>query len=263
MWLNSNPYKAMKLDVKGHGAEEFTRVLLRAWECDPREKIRFRVEIAGDQGILILNPNIRQIRRRNRTQRDQSSKNPDCFIYDLPAGDPEALLADLTSFAVSQTARIRMISRPSNVEIALLSQTELQFLAKFAAGKDWRALLPFILPPQAEWRTNVLLNSGQGRFAKCPVWLSTAEVKRLLLERPEVAGTLLAVRCPAVEAELPAEAKPNTAASVPTSELPARSLLENCPRCNGQTEMNGDSRLICCFCGQVFHPSTPKICVAA
>ena len=35
MWLNSNPYKAMKLDVKGHGAEEFTRCLLRAWECDP------------------------------------------------------------------------------------------------------------------------------------------------------------------------------------------------------------------------------------
>ena len=253
----------MKLQVKRHGAEEFARVLLRAWECDPREKIRFRVEIAGDQGILILNPRIRQVRRRKRTQPDQASRKPDCFLYDLPEGDPGALLADLTSFAVSQTARIRMISRPSNVEIALLNQADLQALAKFAAGNNWRALLPFILPPQSEWRTNVLLNSAQGRFAKCHVWLSAAEVKRLLLERPGVAGTLLAVRCPGVEAELPPEEKPNTAASVSTSELPVKSLLENCPRCNGQTEMNGDGRLICYFCGQVFHPSTPKIRVAA
>jgi hypothetical protein len=253
----------MKLHVKGHGAEEFARVLLRAWECDPREKIRFRVEIAGDQGILILNPRIRQVRRRQRTQPDQALGKPDPFIYDLPAGDPEALLADLTSFAVSQTARLRMISRPSNVEIALLNQADLQALAKFAAGKNWRALAPFILPPQSEWRINVLLNNAQGRFTQCPVWLSAAEVKRLLLERPEVAGTLLAVRCPGVEAELPPEEKPNTAASVSTSELPVKSLLENCPRCNGQTEMNGDGRLICYFCGQVFHPSTSKIRVAA
>ena len=253
----------MKLHVKGHGAEEFTRVLLRAWECDPREKIRFRVEIAGDQGILILNPRIRQVRRRKRTQPDQASRKPDSFIYDLPPGDPEALLADLTSFTVIQTARIRMISRPSNVEIALLSQTELQFLAQFAAGKDWRALLPFILPPQSEWRINVLLNSGQGGLAKCQVWLSAAEVKRLLLERPDIAGTLLAVRCPGVQAELPQEENPSTVASVPTSELPVKPLLENCPRYNGQTEMNGDSRLTCHFCGQVFHPSTPKIPVAA
>jgi len=173
------------------------------------------------------------------------------------------MLADLTSFTVSQTARIRMISRPSNVEIALLNQTELQVLAKFAAGKDWRALLPFILPPQSEWRINVLPNSGQGRFAKCHVWLSAAEVKRLLLERPDIAGTLLAVRCPGVQAELPQEENPSIVASVPTSELPANSLLENCPRCNGQTEMNGDGRLICHFCGQIFHPSTPKMPVAA
>src|ERR1039458_1929833 len=27
-------------------------------------------------------------------------RSPDSFIYDLPAGDPEALLADLTSFTV-------------------------------------------------------------------------------------------------------------------------------------------------------------------
>ena len=253
----------MKLQVKRHGSEEFARVLLRAWECDPREKIRFRVEIAGDQGILILNPRIRQVRRRKRTQPDQASRKPDCFLYDLPEGDPGALLADLTSFAVSQTARIRMISRPSNVEIALLNRAELQVLAKFAAGRDWRALLPFILPPRAEWRINVLLNSGQGRFAKCPVWLPAAEVKRLLLEKPEIAGALLAVRCPGVEAELPPEEKPNTVALVSTSELPAKSLLENCPRCNGQTEMNGDGRLICHFCGQIFHPSTPKMPVAA
>jgi hypothetical protein len=256
----------MKLHVKRHGAEEFTRVLLRAWECDPREKIRFRVEIAGDQGLLILNPKIRQVRRRKRSQPDQASRKADSFIYDLPAedaGDPEAMLADLTSFTVSQTARIRMISRPSNVEIALLNQAELQVLAKFAAGKDWRALLPFILPPQSEWRINVLPNSGQGRFAKCHVWLSAAEVKRLLLERPDIAGTLLAVRCPGVQAELPQEENPSTVASVPTSELPTNSLLENCPRCNGQTEMNGDGRLICHFCGQIFHPSTPKMPVAA
>jgi hypothetical protein len=156
-----------------------------------------------------------------------------------------------------------MISRPSNVEIALLSQTELQFLAKFAAGNDWRALLPFVLPPQSEWRINVFLNSGQGRITSCSVWLSAAEVKRLLLERPEIAGTLLAVRCPGVEAELPQEANPSTVASVSISEGLAKPLLDNCPRCNGQTEMHGDGRLICQFCGQVFHPSTPKMPVAA
>jgi hypothetical protein len=253
----------MHLHVKRHGDEEFKRVLLRAWGCDPREKIRFRVEVDGDQGILILDPKIKQVRRRKRTQPCQASRKSDSFIYDLPAGDPEALLADLASFAVSQTARIRMISRPSNVEIALLNQAELQVLAKSAAGQDWRALLPFILPPQSEWRINVLLNSGQGRFAKWQIWLSATEVKRLLVERLEIAGNLLAVRCPGVEAELPQEERPNTVAFVSTSELPAKSLLENCPRCRGQTEMNGDGRLACHFCGHVFHPSTAKAPVAA
>lgn len=253
----------MDFHVRGHGAEEFARVLLRAWQCDPREKIRFRVEIAGDQGILLLNPRIRQVRRRKRTQPDQTSQQPGCFLYDLPASDPEAFLSDLASFAGNQTALIRMLSRPSNVEIALLNRAELQALAKFAAGKSWRALLPLIFPLQSEWRASVFLDSGEGRFTKCPVWLSTAEVKRLVLERPESAGNILGVRCHGVEAELPPEEKPNTVAPVATSELPAKSLLENCPRCNGQAEMNGDGRWICHFCGQIFHPGTPKMPVAA
>ena len=123
--LDSTPNPPVNLNVKGHGAEEFARVLLRAWHCDPREKIRFRVEVAAEQGMLILNPRIKQVRRRKRTQPDQAAGKTGSFSYDLPAGDPKALLTDLTSFAGSQTARIRMVSRPSNVEIALLNRAEL------------------------------------------------------------------------------------------------------------------------------------------
>ena len=253
----------MKFHIRGHGPEDFARLLLRAWQRDPREKIRFRVEIAGDQGILLLNPRIRQVRRRNRTAPETSPK-PDCLLYDLPAGDPETLLSDLALFSVSQNARIRMISRPSNVEIALLNRVELQALAKFAAGKNWRALLPLIFPSQSEWRASVFLDSGQGRLTKCLVWLSAAEVKRLVLERPENAGSLLAVRCPGVKAELPPQERTNIMlASSLTSTVPAKPALENCPRCNGQTEMNGDAGLVCHFCGQVFRPSAQKLPVAA
>jgi len=253
----------MNFEVRRHGAEEFARVLLRAWRCDPREKIRFRAEIAGEQGILLLNPTIKQVRSRRRTPPDQTSTKSDCLLYDLPVRDTEALLGDLALFTGAPAARIRMISRPSNVEIAVLNRVELHALAKFAASKNWRALLPFIFPPQSEWRASVFLDGGPGRFAKCHVWLPAAEVKRLVLERPESAGSLLAVRCPGVEAELPLEEQSNAIVSGLTPATPAQSSLQNCPRCNGQTELNGDGNLICHFCGQTFHPSAATIPVAA
>ncbi len=253
----------MNFEVRRHGAEEFARVLLRAWHCDPREKIRFRVEIAGEQGILLLNPTIKEVRSRRRTQPDQTSTKSDCLLYDLPARDPGALLGDLALFTGAPTARIRMISRPSNVEIAILNRAQLHALAKFAATKTWRALLPLIFPPQSEWHTSVFLDNGPGRFARCRVWLPALEVKRLVLERPESAGSLLAVRCPGVEAELPLEEKSNAIVSGLTQAAPAQSSLQNCPRCNGQTELNGDGNLICHFCGQTFHPNTATIPVAA
>ncbi len=253
----------MNFEVRRHGAEEFTRVLLRAWRCDPREKIRFRVEITGKQGILLLDPRIKQVRRRTRTRPDQTLTTSDGLLYDLPARDPEALLGGLASFTGAPSARIRMLSRPSNVEIAALNRVELHALAKFAAGKNWRALLPLIFPPQSEWRASVLLDSGRGRFARCCVWLPAAEVRRLVLERPESAASLLAVRSPGVEAELPLEEKPNAIGSGLTPAASAQSSLQNCPRCNGQTELNGDGNLICHFCGQVFRPNTATIPVAA
>lgn len=249
--------------VKGHGNEEFTRVLLRVWQCDPREKIHFRVEIAGDQGILLLNPRISRVRRKTRTQPDQRVQTPNCFLYDLPADNPEGLIGDLALFSGCHAARIRMISRPSNVEVALLNRAELQALTRFAAGKHWRAILPLIFPSQSEWRAGVFLDSTQGRFTKCVVWLSTAEAKRLVLEKPENAESFLAVRRPGVEAEFPASEK--TSAFMPGAILgvPAKPALENCPRSNGQTEMNRDGRLVCHFCGQVFSSAAGRIPAAA
>jgi len=249
--------------VKGHGNEEFTRVLLRAWQCDPREKIHFRIEIAGDQGILLLNPRIRRVRRRTRTQPDQEVQVPNCFLYDLPTDNPEGLIGDLALFGGCHGARIRMISRPNNVEIALLNRAELQALTQFAAGKHWRAFLPFIFPLQSEWRASVFLDSTQGRFTKCLVWLSTAEAKRLVLEKPENAESFLAVRCPGVEAVFPAAEKMKTVVPGAILGAAAKPALENCPRCNGQTEMNEDGRLVCHFCGCVFGSAASRIPAAA
>ena len=59
----------MNLNVKGRGPETFARVLLRAWQCDPREKIRFRVEITGDQGVLVMNPRAKRVRQRKKSQK--------------------------------------------------------------------------------------------------------------------------------------------------------------------------------------------------
>ena len=259
-YSNSQP---ATFQVKGHGNEEFRRVFLRAWQCDPREKIHFRVEIAGDQGILLLNPRIRRVRRTTRTQPEQGVQSPNYFLYDLPADNPEGLISDLALFSGCHAARIRMLSRPSNVEIALLNRAELRALTQFAAGKHWRAFLPFIFPPQSEWCAGGFLDCAHGRFTKCVVWLSIAEAKRVVLEKPESAESFLAVRCPGVEAEFPAAEKIKTVMPGAILGAPAKPALENCPRCNGQTEMNGDGRLVCHFCGHVFGSAAPRIPAAA
>jgi len=259
-YSNSQP---ATFQVKGHGNEEFTRVLLRAWQRDPREKIHFRVEIDGDQGILLLNQRIRCARRKTRTRPDQRVSMPNYFLYDLPADNPEGLINDLALFCGCHAARIRMLSRPSNVEVALLNRAELQALTQFAAGKHWRAFLPFIFPLQSEWRAGVFLDSTQGRFTKCVVWLSTGEAKRLVLEKPENAESFIAVRCPGVEAEFPAAEKMKTVVPGAILGVPPKPALANCPRCNGQTEMNGDGRLVCHFCGHLLSPAAPRIPAAA
>ena len=251
----------MNLNVKGRGPETFARVLLRAWQCDPREKIRFRVEITGDQGVLVMNPRAKRVRQRKKPQNEVGDEP--VFTYDLPGSEPEELLTDLASFIGSECVRVRMISRPSNKKIALLNQIELEGLAKFAAANDSNALLPFILPEQSEWRTNVLVKTGEGRFRRCHLWLSTAEAKRLLLELPHSVGNLCAVRCPRLEVELPEVEK--VVSALPDTKLQEsiRPSIENCPRCNGQTELNGDGRLACHFCGNVFQSKTADVPVAA
>jgi hypothetical protein len=241
----------MSLNVKGRGPESFARVLLRAWQCDPREKIRFRVEIAGGQGVLVMNPRAKRVRQHKRV-RTEAGDEPAVFSYDLPGGEPAELLSDLASFIGSQRVRLRMISRPNNKEIALLSHADLEGLAKFAANNDSTALFPFIFPVQSEWRTAVFLKTGERRFTRCHAWLPAAEVKRLLLELPHSAGNLCAVRCPKVEAELPAMEHATSVVPLNGIKGPAQPVIENCPRCNGQTEMNGDGRLACYFCGNVF-----------
>lgn len=250
----------MNLNVKGRGPETFARVLLRAWQCDPREKIRFRVEITGDQGVLVMNPRAQRVRRQRRSQnRDESA----LFAYDLTCREPEELLTDLGSFIGSECVRLRMISRPNKKEIALLNQIELEGLAKFAAANDSNALLPFIFPEQSEWRTNVLVKTGEGRFSRCHLWLSAAEAKRLLLELPHSVGNLCAVRCLGLEVELPEVGKVVPALPVNKLHESIRPSIENCPRCNGQTELDGDGRLACHFCGNVFQPKMADVPVAA
>lgn len=251
----------MNLNVKGRGPETFARVLLRAWQCDPREKIRFRVEITGDQGVLVMNPRAKRVRQRKKSQNEVGDEP--VFTYDLPGSEPEELLTDLASFIGSECVRVRMISRPSNKKIALLNQIELEGLAKFAAANDSNALLPFILPEQSEWRTNVLVKTGEGRFRRCHLWLSTAEAKRLLLELPHSVGNLCAVRCPRLEVELPEVEKVVSALPDTKLQKSIRPSIENCPRCNGQTELNGDGRLACHFCGNVFQSKTADVPVAA
>lgn len=250
----------MNLNVKGRGPETFARVLLRAWQCDPREKIRFRVEITGDQGVLVMNPRAQRVRRQRRSQnRDESA----LFAYDLTCREPEELLTDLGSFIGSECVRLRMISRPNKKEIALLNQIELEGLAKFAAANDSNALLPFIFPEQSEWRTNVLVKTGEGRFSRCHLWLSAAEAKRLLLELPHSVGNLCAVRCLGLEVKLPEVGKLVPALPDTKLQQSIRPSIENCPRCNGQTELDGDGRLACHFCGNVFQPKMADVPVAA
>ena len=252
----------MNLNIKGRGHETFARVLLRAWQCDPREKIHFRVEISGDQGVLVMNPRAKRVKQRRRSQ-SQTGDESVLFMYDLPGCEPEELLADLASFIGSQCVRLRMISRPSNKEVASLNQIELAGLAKFAAAKDSKALLPFIFPEQSEWRIDVFVSIGKGRFNKCHLWLSAAEAKRLLLELPDSSENFDAFRCAGLEVELPRI--DNVCSALPVNRLPEsfRQPLENCPRCNGQTELNGDGRLACLFCRNVFQPHKTEVPVAA
>lgn len=252
----------MNLNVKGRGPETFARVLLRAWQCDPREKIRFRVEITGDQGVLVMNPRAKRVRQRKKSQNEVGNE-PAVFGYDLPGSEPAELLTDLASFLGSECVRLRMISRPSNKKIALLNQIELEGLAKLAAANESNALLPFIFPEQSEWRTNVLVKTGEGRFRRCHLWLSAAEAKRLLLELPQSVGNLCAVRCLGLEVELPEVRK--VVSALPDTKLQEsiRPSIENCPRCNGQTELDGDGRLACHFCGNVFQPKMADVPVAA
>ena len=252
----------MNLNIKGRDPETFARVLLRAWQCDPREKIHFRVEITGDQGVLVMNPRAKRVRPRRRSQ-NQIGDESVVFTYDLPGSEPEELLTDLASFIGSQRVRLRMISRPSDKEIALLNQMELSGLAKFAAAKDFKALLPFVFPEQSEWRIGVLVNTGEGRFKKCHLWLSAAEAKRLLLELPHSTENLCAVRWPGLEVELPEAEKVCHAVPVSRFQDSFQQPIENCPRCNGQTELNGDGRLACHFCGNVFQPKTANLPAAA
>lgn len=252
----------MKFDVKGRGPETFARALLRVWQCDPREKIRFRVEISGDQGVLVMNPRAKRVRQPRRFP-DPTGDEPPVFTYDLPGSEPEELLADLASFIGSQSVRLKMISRPSKKTIALLNQIELEGLARFAAANDPRALLPFIFPEQSEWRVDVLVKTGESRFKKCHLWLSAGEAKRLLLELPHSSGNLCVVRCEGVEVDLPPAEQVTSALSI--NRLPAsiQMPIENCPRCKGQTEWNGDGRLACHFCGNVFQPTTADVPAAA
>lgn len=250
----------MNLNVKGRGPETFARVLLRAWQCDPREKIHFRVELSGDQGVLVMNPRVKRIRRSRKSPRPITGE-PAVFTYDLPGSEPEELLADLASFIGSQCVRLRMVSRPNDKEIALLNPIELAGLAKFAAAKDSKALLPYILPEHSEWHTDVFVNIGGGRFKKCHVWLSAAEAKRFLLELPHSSENFYAVRCRELEVELPQVARLCPPDSV--RQLQESYLIENCPRCNGETEFNGDGRLACHFCGNVFRPKTTDMPAAA
>lgn len=252
----------MNLNVKGRGPEPFARVLLRAWQCDPREKIHFRVEITGDQGVLVMNPRAKRVRQRKKSQSEVGDEHA-VFTYDLPGSDPEELLIDLASFFGSERVRLRMISRPNNKEIALLNQMELKGLATFAAANESEALLPFIFPEQSEWRTCVLVKTGEGRFKRCHVWLSAAEAKRLLLELPHSAGNLCAVRCPRFEVDLPEVEKGVSPFPVSKFQESTHSPIENCPRCNGQTELNGDGRLACHFCENVFQPRTVDVPAAA
>ncbi len=252
----------MNLNIKGRGPETFARVLLRAWQCDPREKIHFRVEISGDQGVLVMNPRAKRVGRRRRRP-SRSGDEPALFTYDLPGSEPKELLADLASFIGGQCVRVRMISRPSNKEIALLNQIELAGLAKFSAANDLKALLPFIFPEQSEWRTGVFVSTGDGRFNKCQLWLSAAEAKRLLLELPDSSENLDVLRCSGLEVELPEVEKRCPAAPVNRVRESSQQPLQNCPRCNGQTELNGDGRLACHFCGNVFQPHTAEVPVAA
>jgi hypothetical protein len=252
----------MNLNIKGRGPETFVRVLLRAWQCDPREKIRFRVEIAGDQGVLVMNPRAKRLGRRRKCP-IRTGDECAMFTYDFPGNEPEELLTDLASFIGSQRVRLRMISRPSDKEIALLNQMEMAGLAKFAAANDSNALLPFIFPENSEWRTDVFVSAGEGRFKRCPLWLSAAEAKRLLLALPDSTENLAAVRCSGLEVELPRTEK--VCPAVPVSRLPKSPLQPpvDCPRCNGETELNGDGRLACHFCGHVFRPQTTIMSAAA
>lgn len=252
----------MNLNVKEHGSETFSRVLLRLWQCDPREKIHFRVEIAGDQGVLVMNSRAKRLRQRRRCP-SRTSDECALFRYDLPSSEPEELLTDLASFIGSQCVRLRMISRPSDKEIASLNQIELAGLAKFATAKDSKALLPFIFPEKSEWRTDVFVSAGEGRFKRCHLWLSAAEAKRLLLELPDSSENFDAVRCSGLEVELPRTEK--VCPAVPVSRLPnsLQQPQEDCPRCNGETKLNGDGRLACHFCGHVFRPRTTVMPAAA
>ncbi len=252
----------MNLNVKGRGPEPFARVLLRAWRCDPREKIRFRVEITGDQGVLVMNPRAKRVRQRKKS-RSEVGDGHAVFTYDLPGSDAEELLTDLASFIGSERVRLRMISRPNNREIALLNQMELEGLARLAALNECEALLPFIFPGQSEWRTCVLVKTGAGRFSKCHLWLSAAEAKRLVLELPHSARNLCAVRCPGLEGELPEVEQAVSPFRVNTLQEPTLPAIENCPRCAGQTELNRDGRLACHFCGNVFQPKPADVPAAA
>jgi tRNA(Ile2) C34 agmatinyltransferase TiaS len=54
-----------------------------------------------------------------------------------------------------------------------------------------------------------------------------------------------------------------SALPINTLQKPIRPPIEDCPRCNGQTEMNGDRRLACHFCGNVFEPRTVDMPAAA
>jgi len=252
----------VNLNIKGRGPETFTRMLLRAWQCDPREKIRFRVEIIGDQGVLVMNSRAKRVRQRRKSQ-TRTGDEPALFMYDLPGIEPKELLNDLASLIGSQCVRLRMISRPSNKEIALLNRVELEGLAKLAAANDTRALLPFIFPEQSEWRTNVLVKTGEGRFSRRHVWLSAAEAKRLLLELPHSAGNLCVVRCPGVEVDLSAVEQVTPRSPINSLPESIHPPIENCPRCNGQTESKGDGRMVCHFCGNIFQPKTADVPAAA
>jgi tRNA(Ile2) C34 agmatinyltransferase TiaS len=63
--------------------------------------------------------------------------------------------------------------------------------------------------------------------------------------------------------ELPELEKAVSALPVTKLQESIRPAIENCPRCNGQTELNGDGRLACHFCGNVFQPKIADVPVAA